>query len=583
MTEIQRLVNEWLALDQDEETRSEILALVDQLNYPRLKLLLGNRLTFGTAGLRASMEAGYARLNSLTIIQTSQGLAEYVLKQGLASQGVVIGYDARRNSKKFAELAAAAFMAKEIPVYWYENIVHTPMVPFAVKTYGAAAGVMITASHNPKDDNGYKVYGSNGCQINSPVDSHIAASILKNLKPVTWTFDTSSPLLSRILNHATVKYVSALTHYLRICPEYWTPSCPAFAYTPMHGVGFSPMTAVLRKLNLESKLSMVYEQLAPDPNFPTVHFPNPEEDGALDLAKATADREGVRLVIANDPDADRFAAAEKVDGQWIQLTGDQVGVLLAQFLIEQIQNMSQGDWMLTTAVSSQMLSAISKDDFRVYETLTGFKWMGNEAVDLRDRGQNVHFAYEEALGYMFPEIVYDKDGIAAAVVFLAACTKWASPWAKLQQMYKQYGYFETMNTYWRTPDLATTVQVFNRIRSLGKPYPTHVAGRKVQRWRDLTTGYDSSTADNKPKLPSSTSSQMITCWQQGTQADDGIRFTVRASGTEPKIKIYLECQSKDQAVAQKGASEALRRISREWFDGAGLVIEEKHKQLAGLT
>lgn len=315
----------------------------------------------------------------------------------------------------------------------------------------------------------------------------------------------------------------------------------------------------------------------PDANFPTVNFPNPEEDGALDLAKANADHEDITLVIATDPDADRFAVAEKVSDHWMQLTGDQVGVLFAHFLQETSKSSADHYWMLTTAVSSQMLSVLSHGKCTTGETLTGFKWLGNRALDLEKKGEIVSFAYEEALGYMFPDVVHDKDGIAAAVIFLCACATWGSPWAKLQQLYERYGYFETMNTYWKSPDLATTQAVFERIRESGSPHPTHVAGRKVLRWRDLTLGYDSETGNNVPDLPSSASSQMITCWLEG------IRLTVRASGTEPKIKIYLECRDKNQDAAKARAAEVLGRVSKEWFGDPNLVIEQKYAHVTTVT
>lgn len=574
MADTEELAREWLRIDQDKETRSEIEELLATQNLVELENLLGTRLTFGTAGLRARMGAGTSRLNSLTIIQTSQGLAEYLLKEGLAAAGIVIGHDARHNSQRFAELAAAAFITRGIPVWWYEDLVHTPMVPFGVKTFNAAGGVMVTASHNPREDNGYKVYGSNACQINSPVDFQIAASILENLEPITWAFDASSPLLKPILRQATEKYNDDLSHYIDRLPNTLS-HCPRFVYTPMHGVGYKPLKAILQKLNVRENMFVVHEQAQPDADFPSVIFPNPEEDGALDLAKASADRENITLVIATDPDADRFAVAEKVDGHWEQFTGDQVGVLFAHFLREHAKSPTNNSWMLTTAVSSQMLSMIADRDFLIGETLTGFKWLGNRALDLKMNGNTVDFAYEEAIGYMFPDIVHDKDGIAAAVIFLCACATWDSPWAKLQQMYERYGFFETMNTYWKSLDLATTARVFDTIRRLGSPYPMHVAGRAVLRWRDLTIGYDSDTADHVPELPSSTHSQMITCW-----LDEGIRFTVRASGTEPKIKIYLECQNKIQEAARASAAAVLSRISKEWFGESSLVIEQKYAHLA---
>ena len=483
------------------------------------------------------MGAGFSRLNSLTIIQTSQGLAEYLLQNepGAVEAGIVIGHDARHNSFKFAELAAAAFSFRGFKVWWYEDLVHTPMVPFGVVNLHAAAGIMITASHNPAQDNGYKVYGSNGCQINSPADSMIAASILKNLEPLTWDVTQKKSLEHPILLPMKAKYLETIGKVGHISPG---QRCPRFVYTPMHGVGLEYMTEALKAIHSDGSMTVVKAQAQPDPDFPTVKYPNPEEAGAFDLALATAEISGIHLVLANDPDADRFAVAEKVGAAWYQFKGDEIGVLLADFLCSQVPRGADIDhYMLTTAVSSQMLSFMAAENgLLVEETLTGFKWLGNRALELQNQGKSVHFAYEEALGYMIPGVVLDKDGIAAAILFLRATSHWISPWTRLQTLYEQYGYFETMNTYWRASDPDTVKRLFDRIRKLGDPFPQSVGNWRVTRWRDLTTAYDSSTENHVPTLPSSASSQMITCWLNGESLDQDIRFTVRASGTEPKIK-----------------------------------------------
>lgn len=491
------------------------------------------------------MGAGFSRLNCLTVLQTSQGLAEYLLQEdsGSAAAGVVIGYDARHNSKKFADCAATIFTTKGFTVWWFEDFVHTPLVPFSVQHLKAAAGIMITASHNPAQDNGYKVYGSNGCQINSPIDTHIAAAILQNLEPIAWDTSETSTRKMPILARMKSKYIAEVTREFVGLPkdvEHYLD----FVYTPMHGVGLEYFKDVLNKVKLGDRMTVVKQQAQPNPNFPTVRYPNPEEHGALDLAKSTADKNGIRLILANDPDGDRFAAAEKTDWGWHQFTGDQVGILLAYYLLlEKSLSFDHRNVMLTSAVSSQMLHAIgSHEGFCVLETLTGFKWLGNTVLGMRKSGSKVHFAYEEALGYMVPDLVLDKDGIVAAIIFLNVCVKWRSPYAMLQQLYKKYGYFVTMNTYWKSPNIETTEKVFATVRSLGDPFPAAVGSRKILRWRDLTLGFDSEPADHVPLLPSSKSSQMITCWLSGTSHDQGVRFTIRASGTEPKIKSQnLEC------------------------------------------
>ncbi|KAL8717126.1 MAG: hypothetical protein Q9225_005608 [Loekoesia sp. 1 TL-2023] len=560
--QIQEWVQEWLRLDKVRTSLTWAPAC----------------LRFGTAGLRAQMAAGFARLNSLTIIQTSQGLAEYLLAKipNTPTAGIVVGYDARHNSRKFAQLAAAVFESKGIIVWWYEDIVHTPLVPYAVKVKKAAAGVMVTASHNPAQDNGYKVYNSNGCQINSPDDDSIACSITQNLEPTVWETQ-GGPLQKPILDPMKASYYSSIVSQLKLAETNKLPV--QFMYTPMHGVGLRYMTAAVEVTTSKGIKGMIVvdQQAQPDPEFSTVKYPNPEEAGALDLAMSTADKANVSLILANDPDADRFAVAEKVDGVWHQFTGDQVGALLAYWILSSFPSPATcDDVMLTTAVSSQMLSFIAKaEGFSVYETLTGFKWLGKTAQDLQGKGKRVHFAYEEALGYMFPDVVYDKDGIAAAAVFLRACSSWSSPWAKLQELYGRYGYFVTTNTYWRSPSGRKTEAVLQRVRNLEDPFPRRLCHRKVVRWRNITTGYDSATGNNIADLPKDPSSRMITCWLEGSKSDDGVRFTVRTSGTEPKIKVYLECRSKDHESAERGALEVLGWIRQQWFNDPELTMDEK--------
>ncbi|KAL8674503.1 MAG: hypothetical protein Q9168_001095 [Polycauliona sp. 1 TL-2023] len=521
------------------------------------------------------MGAGFARLNSLTIIQTSQGLAEYLLSTlpEAAAAGIVVGHDARHNSEHFALLAAAVFESKGIAVWWYEDIVHTPLVPYAVKALQAAAGIMITASHNPACDNGYKLYGSSGSQIISPEDTNIATSILQHLEPQTWT-TRASLLRTPILTEMRRRYMQCLKGLPHL-PEIGDRPV-RFVYTPMHGVGLRYMMSAVEMIGMQSGLTVVEQQAQPNPDFPTVKYPNPEEKGALSLAISLADQEGISLIMANDPDADRFAVAEKVAGEWHQFTGDQVGVLLAYWTYSSMSpQLTMDDVMLTTAVSSQMLSCMAEaEGFNVRETLTGFKWLGSVAQDLEEQGKRVHFAYEEALGYMFPSVVKDKDGITALLTLLSACFKWGSPWARLQGLYEKYGYFTTMNTYWRSPSIQKTRSVFQAVRELEQPFPSDVGPRKVIRWRDLTTGYDSATDKNVPDLPASANTQMITCWLEGSDSDDGIRFTVRASGTEAKIKLYLECRSKHQDSAHKGTVEALRHLCKTWFNDPDLKLED---------
>ncbi|KAK1075594.1 hypothetical protein LTR74_000001 [Friedmanniomyces endolithicus] len=580
---IGELATTWLQQDRDPDTRREIEALIAADDGTELERRLRKRIAFGTAGLRSAMKAGYAHMNSLTVLQASQGLADYILAQrqlqGTSGRPtVVIGYDARHNSQKFARLAAGAFLAKGFGVLWFGILVHTPMVPFAVSHFGAAAGVMVTASHNPPADNGYKVYWGNGCQIIPPHDKGIALAIADVENIIEWseTIVEQSTLVQRIYIKTHAAYFDALGKLVsksrKDAPR--TTADAPFTYTPLHGVGLPFMRRALHELSFDANLMHVVEtQAMPDPDFPTVPFPNPEEKGALDLACQEAERNGSKIVISNDPDADRFAAAERLeDGRWHQFTGNQMGVLLASYVLETSEVSERLSLVLASTVSSRLLKAMGRRGaFKYRETLTGFKWLGNVAQQTARESWVPIFAFEEAIGYMFPSVVWDKDGIAAAVAFLAARRMWLAegltPYQKLQQLYQKWGYFEDANTYLISPSPEVTQATFAAIRmSRHSAIPTHVGERRITRWRDLTLGYDTATADGRPELPVDPDSQMITC-----ELEDGVVFTARGSGTEPKIKLYIEATARSSAEAKRLAYEVLRDLLQEWFEGLKLA------------
>lgn len=315
-----------------------------------------------------------------------------------------------------------------------------------------------------------------------------------------------------------------------------------FTYTAMHGVGLTWMKQIAYMLWLRGHfMREVKDQAQPDPEFPTVPFPNPEEKGALDLAILEASKNNTDIIIANDPDADRFSAAQRLSkGNYYQFTGNQLGILFASHVFETYTGDKSKLVMLASTVSSGMLSSMaSTEGFHFQETLTGFKWLGNVAQDLKKQGFHPAFAFEEAIGFMFPTVVWDKDGIAAAGVFLTAWQRWKkqglTPWQKLQRLYQTYGYFEDANTYLISPSPDVTNQAFEDIRvsNLGKR-PEKIGERSILRWRDLTIGFDSSTKDHKPVLPVDPTAQMITCELEHTV------FTARGSGTEPKIKLVSQ-------------------------------------------
>ena len=573
MESTEELAHRWLQLDQDQSTIEEIKGLLEANDHVELESRLRTRIAFGTAGLRSSMKAGFAHMNSLTVLQASQGLAQYIRDQHHLTenadgpQSIVVGYDARHNSEKFARLAATAFLAKGFRVLWFGQLVHTPMVPFAVRYHGASAGVMVTASHNPKNDNGYKVYWSNGCQIIPPHDIGIAAAIEKVQSILSWdtTLVDTSPRIRRIFLETEEAYFKSICGCVSDAPN--VEKAPLFMYTALHGVGLPFMRQVAKVIPGYSwSMREVATQAKPDPEFPTVPFPNPEEKGALDLAKIEAKRTGCTFILANDPDADRFAVAERLEnGEWHQFTGNQVGVLLASHVLETYPGDKTKLAMLASTVSSRMLAVMAdKEGFHFQETLTGFKWLGNVAQDLQRKGYDTVYAYEEALGYMFSSVVWDKDGIVTAAVFLKACLEWSrqglTPWTKLQELYVKHGYFEDANTYLISPSPAITNVVFEKVRGMNNGHcPERVGKRNIRRWRDLTIGYDSGTTDNRPDLPVDASAQMITCEL------DGVVFTARGSGTEPKIKLYIEGKADTSQEAKNSAKEVLQDLLTEWF------------------
>ncbi|XP_041642300.1 phosphoglucomutase-2 [Cheilinus undulatus] len=551
----------WLQYDKNPKTALIVQDMVKDGAVDALKKCFSSRMEFGTAGLRAPMGPGISCMNDLTIIQTTQGFCRYLEESfgNLKERGVVIGYDARAHppsgggSKRFASLAAAVFISRGVPVHLFSDITPTPFVPFTVSHLGLCAGIMVTASHNPKQDNGYKVYWENGAQIVSPHDKCIAKAIEEDLEPWPESWNTEEALKSPLLKDP---FQDIHTEYFKTIQKHChnrdinKSSEVKIVHTSVHGVGHTFVQSAFKAFDLPPPYP-VEEQKDPDPEFPTVKYPNPEEgEGVLTLSFALAEREGATVVLANDPDADRLAIAEKQEsGQWRLFSGNELGALLGWWMFRcwKQQNPDAAAvknlYMLSSTVSSKILRAIAlKEGFHFEETLTGFKWMGNRARDLLDQSKTVVFAFEEAIGYMCCPSVLDKDGVSAAAIsgemisYLA--TKSTSLSQQLTNIYEEYGYHITKNSYFICYDQNVISNLFERLRNYGgqkDSYPTECGRFSISAVRDLTTGYDSSQPNNKAVLPTSRSSQMITF----TFSNGGVA-TMRTSGTEPKIKYYTE-------------------------------------------
>ncbi|KIK96741.1 hypothetical protein PAXRUDRAFT_825647 [Paxillus rubicundulus Ve08.2h10] len=584
-TPLEYLVKEWLRLDPNKETRRQVQGLWDRQDIHELEKRMRTRIEFGTAGLRGRMEAGWARMNDLIIIQASQGLCAYVLKHvgNAASRGIVIGHDHRHNSKEWARLTAAVFISYNVRAYLLRGLVHTPLVPFSMKRLNAACGVMVTASHNPKDDNGFKVYWENAVQIINPHDTGIAQAILDNLEPrIKDDFDVyTSPLFLDRTDEMKESYFALINAMAN--PKSRVGLSPIkFVNTSMHGVSDVFALEVFRRANFEPYIA-VEEQRVPDPDFPTVPFPNPEENGSLERAISTAMQSGADYVLAQDPDADRFSAAERgTDNGFTIFTGDQLGSLFASCVLDAYKASGKPLdklAMVASTVSSKMIEAMAHSEgFKFVDCLTGFKFIGNTALELERAGYEVPFGYEEAIGFMFGSEIRDKDGIAATLMFAELVTKLRRQGLTVREyltgLYQKYGYFQTKNSYFVCSDPVKVDRIFAGLRNFEQTahpstqqYPASIAELAVTSVVDLTAnhGYDSNNAPTYvPRLPLS-SGHMIQFRAQS--AEVSVVLTIRTSGTEPKIKYYLEGCGSDPQKVSAVLPRVVDHLANEWMSG----------------
>ncbi|WP_419667287.1 phospho-sugar mutase [Streptomyces sp. 2-1] len=532
----------WLAEDPDAETREELAKLIDAEDTAELTARFSGTLQFGTAGLRGELGAGPMRMNRAVVIRAAAGLAAYLKSKGQTGGLVVIGYDARHKSADFARDTAAVMTGAGLRAAVLPRPLPTPVLAYAIRHLGAVAGVEVTASHNPPRDNGYKVYLGDGSQIVPPADAEIAAEIAA----ITSLADVPRPDSGwETLDDGV------LDAYLARTDEVLAAGSPRTArtvYTAMHGVGKETLLAAFARAGFPEPV-LVAEQAEPDPDFPTVAFPNPEEPGAMDLAFAKARETDPDLIIANDPDADRCAAAVKDGGAWRMLRGDEVGALLAEHLV---RRGARGTFA-ESIVSSSLLGRIAEKAGLPYEeTLTGFKWIA--------RVEGLRYGYEEALGYCVdPEGVRDKDGITAALLITELASGLRSEGRTLLDLLDdlavEHGLHATDQLSVRVDDLSLISDAMRRLRE--QP-PTRLAGLSVTKAEDLTKGTDT--------LPPTDGLRYTL---------DGARVIVRPSGTEPKLKCYLEVvvpvgTHDNLPAARAKATELLTTIKRDLSVAAGI-------------
>lgn len=548
--ELVRRARGWIAADPDPSTRSELEDLVQRQDWAELAERMNGVLEFGTAGIRGAVEAGSNRMNRAVVIRTTAGLASFL--RANRSGPVVVGFDGRTSSRRFADDTARVLAGEGLEVFFFDHPVPTPMVAFEGRRRRAAAAVVVTASHNPPADNGYKVYDSNGAQIIPPVDAQIAAAIDEappaNEVPMAGNgLETASGRLDLDTVYAAYRAEVAVERTRN------RGSDVTVAYTPLHGVGWE----VLRRLVTDAghnRIHVVESQRDPDGAFPTVTFPNPEEPGAMDLVTDLGSAAGADLVVANDPDADRLAVAIPHDGAWRSLTGNQVGVLMADWILEHWTH-PERPIVINSIVSSPMLASVARFyDARFEQTLTGFKWIANAAIDLEAGGVGVFaFGYEEALGYTVGKVVRDKDGMSAALAFIdmtATLLEVGSTVSeRLADLYDRVGLWVSTQHSVVRPGSEGLAEIERAMAGLTRRYPEALAGAAVEDGSDYMTG-----AESRPRWLAAT--PLVALDLKG-----GGRVLVRPSGTEPKLKIYVDLPgdpgTDEQALAERAGEIAI--------------------------
>jgi phosphomannomutase len=519
----------WLGSEPDDDIRDELQQLLDG-DPEELASRFAGRLEFGTAGLRAAVGAGPLRMNRLVVRQAAAGLAQYLLDTDprARERGVVIGFDARRKSDVFAADTARVMASMGVPARLFDQQVPTPVLAWSITELDAAAGVVVTASHNPPADNGYKVYLGEGAQIVPPHDAEISARIAGFDPAAVPLAAPDDPLITSVGDDLVDAYVAAAPS-VRQRPD--VAGVPV-AYTAMHGVGGAIVLRAFEAAGLPAP-AVVEAQFDPDGTFPTVSFPNPEEPGAMDLLLDTAVAVGAHVAIANDPDADRLGVAiPQADGSWRRLGGDEIGWLFADYILTE----TDGDdrLVVTTLVSSALLGEMAAaHGVHAAETFTGFKWIARAVLDRPEL--RLVFAYEQALGYLVTGRPLDKDGITAAVVFAEMAAVAAAEGRTMQ------GWLDDIAARYGRHVLADAAVRMDpsdaaaKVAALRADPPTSIGGRGVVRTEEYPEA-------NLLRF----------------DLDGGVRLQIRPSGTEPKVKLYGEAVDADPAPFVAALAELLR-------------------------
>lgn len=534
-------INQWLNGSYDQQTKNDIQQLLDKEAYTELTDAFYRNLEFGTGGLRGIMGAGSNRINKYTIGTATQGLSNYLLKKYPGEQiKVAIAHDSRNNSDYFAKITADVFSANGIHVYFFKELRPTPELSFAIRELGCKSGVMLTASHNPKEYNGYKAYGNDGGQFTSPDDKEVMNEVAKITSIDEVKFDRIDSNVELIGEDIDQLYLDRITA-LSVSPEAISRQKDLkIVYSPIHGTGITLVPKALAQFGF-TNLTVVEEQSKPDGNFPTVVYPNPEEKEAMTLALKKAAEIDADLVLATDPDADRVGIAVKNNNnEWVLLNGNQTGSLLVHYLLtawEEKGKIDGNQYIVKTIVTSNLIEEIAKSKkVTYYNTLTGFKWIGQLITSLQGKKTFI-VGGEESYGYSVGELVRDKDAVISCA-FIAEMTayykdKGSSLYNALIDMYAQHGLYREELVSLTKKGKTGAEEIKAMMEKFRNNPPAELGGSKVTTLKDyeLRIETDLNTGKTTPlELPKSDVLQFITA--------DGSIVSARPSGTEPKIKFY---------------------------------------------
>ena len=520
---VKRNYEEWLEKVSDEELKKELESLSGDEEAINERFYC--ELEFGTGGLRGKLRAGTNGMNVCTVSRAAAGLAEYLTETVNGEKSVSIAYDSRNKSREFAFLSAEIFSAKGIKAYIFDELAPTPVLSFAVRYLKTSAGVVVTASHNPKEYNGYKVYNEKGCQITEEA----ARAITEKIENASYfgKYRSNNTLIEVLDNRVMNAFLSEVEKLSLF--DGTASSAPKIVYTPLNGTGYKPVTEILKRIGVKD-LTVVPEQAYPDGNFPTCPYPNPEEKAALKLAIELAEKTNADMVLATDPDADRVGiAVRKKDGGFRLFNGNETGAIMENFMLSvksKNGSMPKNPVVVKTIVTSDMATDIAKKyGAEVKEVLTGFKYIG-ETIDSLENPEDYVFGMEESYGYLVGRHVRDKDSVSAAMIIVEAAAYYASTGKTLidalEDLYAEFGYYKTALVSRVYPGEKGKTEMDALISALRENPLKEIAGIKINEFKDYSKGIEG--------LPKSNVLSFI---------GDGIKVIVRPSGTEPKVKYYL--------------------------------------------